>query len=135
MRFWRSPALLTSLLTVVSITTAAAGSDPALTVTAPPSAVVSASTLAALVFTDFALAASGTVILESTCAFKALAWALKSLPWPRRLVAIVKVTADSSMLLAVAIAVFSAPMSAPAGTKYDTMISQAFNTASGAIET
>merc|ERR1719247_4058202 len=74
MRFWRSPALLGSLLTVVSITAAAAGSDPALTVTAPPSAVVSASTLPALVFTACAAAASGVVILESTCAFKALAW-------------------------------------------------------------
>merc|ERR1712178_36463 len=129
MRFGRSPALLGSLFTVVSITAAGAGSDPALTVTAPPSAVASESTLAALVFTEFALAASGTVSLASTCAFEAPC-VLKRLPRPRRLLVMVKATADSSMLLADAIAV-SAAMSAPTGTKYDTRISQAINTASG----
>merc|ERR1712146_450461 len=93
MRFGRSPALLGSLFTVVSITAAGAGSDPALTVTAPPSAVASESTLAALVFTEFALSASGTVILASTCEFKAPC-VLKRLPRPRRLLLIVKATAD-----------------------------------------
>merc|ERR1712167_397344 len=94
MRFWRSPALLGSLLTVVSITAAAAGSDPALTVTAPPSAVVSESTLAALIFTEFALAASGTVILASTCAFKGPDCEFKRLPRLRRLLVVVRATAD-----------------------------------------